>query len=95
MSGYLIAMVDVNDMEQYKQYMKLTPAIIEAHGGRFLTRGGNTMALEGEMPAPRMVLIEFPTYDDAVAFYNSPDYQAAVKVREGAAVGTFVALEGV
>ncbi len=94
MSGYMIAMVDVSDMEQYKKYMQLTPAIVEKFGGRFLTRGGQVTALEGEMPSNRMVLIEFPTYEAAVAMYNSAEYTAARQLREGAAIGTFLALEG-
>lgn len=95
MSGYILAMVDVTDMEQYKKYTKLTPAIIEQHGGRFLTRGGRTQLLEGSMDERRMVLLEFPTYEDAQAFYNSAEYQSAMTLREGAADGIFIALEGV
>ncbi len=94
MSGYIFAMIDVNDMTQYQEYMKLTPAIVEAFGGRFLTRGGQVSVLEGEKPASRMVLIEFPSYEAAVAMYNSAEYTAARQVREGAAVATFLALEG-
>ncbi len=95
MSGYILAMIDVTDMEQYKKYTKLTPAIIDQYGGRYLTRGGRTNVLEGNMEQRRMVLLEFPTYEDAQAFYNSPEYQSAMKLREGAADGVFIALEGV
>ena len=94
MSAYIFAMIEVTDFEQYKEYMKLTPQIIEQHGGRFLTRGGRTEVLEGEMEDRRMVLVEFPTYEDAQAFYNSPEYQSAMKLRLGAANAVFVALEG-
>ena len=94
MAGYMIAMVDVTDMEQYREYMKLTPALVEKVGGKFLTRGGAVTTLEGELPAPRMVLLEFPSHDVAVEFYNSAEYQAAKAVRSGAATGTFIALEG-
>ena len=95
MSGYILAMIDVTDMEQYKKYTKLTPQIIDQYGGRFLTRGGRTQLLEGNIDERRMVLLEFPTYEDAQAFYNSPEYQSAMKLREGAANGIFMALEGV
>ncbi len=94
MSSYILAMVDVTNWEQYKKYTLLTPAIIEQYGGRFLTRGGRMEVLEGSMDDRRMVLLEFPTYEDAQAFYNSPEYQAAMKLRKGAANGTFIALEG-
>lgn len=95
MSGYIIAMIDVTDMAVYLEYIKLSPIAVEKYGGKFLTRGGQTTLLEGERMASRMVLIEFPSHDRAVEFYNSPEYTAARNVREGAAITTFVAMEGV
>ena len=95
MSAYLIALVDVTDMEQYKQYMKLTPGIIAQYGGEFLTRGGRSQVLEGDDDPRRKVLIRFPDYDTALAFYNSAEYQAAIEVRKDAADGQFIALEGI
>ena len=95
MQGYVIAMIDVTDMDVYRDYMKLSPAAIEKYGGKFLTRGGRTTLLEGEKMASRMVLFVFPTYELALEFYHSPEYTAARNVREGAAIATFVALEGV
>ena len=95
MAAYIIAQVDVTDMDRYKQYTALTPAIIAAHGGRFVVRGGATVTLEGDPDDRRVVVIEFLSLEQAQAFYNSPAYRAAKAVREGAADARFIAVEGV
>jgi uncharacterized protein (DUF1330 family) len=95
MPAYIIARVQVTDPEQYKEYTKLTPAAIESCGGRFIVRGGKTVTLEGEPETRRLVVIEFPTMEQAQAFYDSPLYRTARGVRAGAAIGQFVAVEGV
>ena len=95
MTAYLIVRMNVTDMEQYREYMKLTPAILEKYGGKFIVRGGEKVTLEGEEETSRVVVVEFPSVEAATTFYNSDEYQAAIKVREGAATGQFVVVEGV
>jgi uncharacterized protein (DUF1330 family) len=92
--AYLLVQVDVTDARQYGEYTKLSPAIIEKFGGRFLARGGRSITLEGPAAAARVVVIEFPSFERAEAFYNSPEYVAARKVRAGAAKVQFVLVEG-
>ena len=94
MSAYLVARVDVTDPEQYAEYMKHTPRVVQQYGGRFIARGASPLTLEGEQDTLRNVIIEFPTTDDAVSFYNSPEYGKCRALRAGAAVGQFVVLEG-
>jgi len=94
-SAYLMVRVEVTDPERYREYMKLTPAAIAQYGGRFLVRGGEAVTLEGDEQPGRLVLVEFPSLERARAFYDSPEYQAAKKLREGAANGHFVAVAGV
>jgi len=59
MPAYVIAEVDVSDPDQYALYQAAVPASLEAHGGRFLARGGETATLEGDWQPKRLVLIEF------------------------------------
>ena len=92
--AYLIVQVDVTNPQQYGEYTKLSPAIIQKFGGRFLARGGRSTTLEGPPAPSRVVVIEFPSFERAQEFYNSPDYQAARKVRAGAAEAQFVLVEG-
>jgi uncharacterized protein (DUF1330 family) len=92
--AYLVVQVEVTKPAQYAEYTKLSPAIIEKFGGRFLARGGRTTTLEGAPAKSRVVVIEFPSFERAQEFYSSPDYQAARKVRAGAAEAQFVLVEG-
>ena len=92
--AYLLVQVDVTNPQQYGEYTKLSPGIIEKFGGRFLARGGRSVTLEGPPAPDRVVVIEFPSFERAQAFYNSPEYVSARKVRAGAAKAQFVLVEG-
>lgn len=94
MTAYLVARVDVHDMEQYKQYTALSPAAIAAFGGEFIVRGGATDTLEGPEETRRMVIVRFPSMAEARACYDSEQYQAAKAKRIGAATAQFVVVEG-
>ncbi|MBC3952105.1 MULTISPECIES: DUF1330 domain-containing protein [Pseudomonas] len=95
MKAYWIAQVDVNDPQQYTQYTQRGPAAFKLYGGRFLARGGRSQAVEGKATPQRTVIIEFDTYDQAVACYNSPEYQDAMSYRAGAARAEIVIVEGI
>ncbi len=95
MTAYVVARVKVTDPEQYSRYTARTPDCIAAFGGRFLVRGAEPVTLEGPEFRDRMVIIEFPSLERAKAFYNSPEYTEIKALRAHAAVGEFVALDGV
>jgi len=92
--AYLLVQSDVTNADQYAVYAKTTPPTVEKYGGRFLARGGRNITLEGPKAPPRVVVIEFPSFEAAQAFYNSPEYTASRKLRAGAATMQFVAVEG-
>lgn len=94
MAAYMIVRVNVTDMDQYSEYMKLTPAILEKYGGKFIIRGGEKVILEGPDITDRMVMVKFESVEAAKKMYHSDEYQAAIKVREGAAEASFVVMEG-
>ena len=94
MSAYIIARVHITNLEKYKDYQKLTPAAIAKYGGRFIVRGGAVEALEGPKEHDRVVVIEFPTLEQAKTFWNSPEYVEARATRAGAATGQFLLVEG-
>ena len=71
-----------------------SPRVVARYGGRFVARGGERVVLEGEDDGLRLVLIEFPSLDDARAFYNSPEYAAIKRLREGAGEAQFIAIDG-
>ncbi|HNW61787.1 MAG TPA: DUF1330 domain-containing protein [Piscinibacter sp.] len=91
--GYWIAHVDVRDAEQYKAYVAANAQPLAAFGGRFLARGGRFENPEGSARS-RNVVIEFPSYQAALDCWNSPGYQAAVKLRQPVSVADIVIVEG-
>ena len=91
--GYWIARVDVNDPEAYKRYAQANAAAFEKYGARFIIRGGPFEAVEGAARG-RNVVIEFPSYDAALACYRSPEYQEAMVHRTGAAEADIIVIEG-
>ena len=95
MSAYIVIRIEADEPALLKDYQTATPQIIEKYRGNFIVRGGSTITLEGAPETRRIVIIEFPTMSDAEAFYNSPEYSEARKLREGIAVAEFVAVEGV
>ncbi|MBO0906124.1 DUF1330 domain-containing protein [Jiella sonneratiae] len=91
--GYWIASIDVRDPEGYKAYVAAAKPAFEAHGAKFLARGGTVEALEGKA-RPRNVIIEFDSVAAARACYESPDYQKARAIRQKVADGDILILEG-
>ncbi len=94
-SAYILANVDVHDPVQYEQYRALSTIAMKAHGAEVCVRGGKTEVVEGDWTPDRVVLLKFPSTDAARAFYDSPEYLAARKAREGIANMRMVLIEGV
>ena len=92
--AYVIVEVRVTNPEPYAAYRDLATASVARHGGRFLVRGGGVTPLEGDWAPERFVVIEFPSVGAARAFYDSPDYQDALKVRLANSVGRAFIVEG-
>ncbi|QYX53681.1 hypothetical protein PS623_00465 [Pseudomonas fluorescens] len=95
MKAYWIAHVDISDLEQYQQYTQRAPAAFKAYGGKFLARGGRSEALEGRSTPQRSVVIEFDSYEQALACYRSAEYQDACSHRQGVAKAEVIIVEGV
>lgn len=95
MKGYVIAIVRVNDPGGYEFYRSRTREIIESHGGRFLVRGGRAEPREGEMVGDRVIVLEFPSLDEARAFYDSAAYQDILPIRLANADSLLFLVEGV
>jgi len=91
--GYWIANVEVRDADGYKAYGAMLPDIFRKYGGRFTTRGGKMEVVEGRSH-PRVVIIEFPSYDAAMACYRSPEYAKAIVARQAAADADLIVIEG-
>lgn len=93
-NAYIIANVEVTNPEQYEEYKRLSTIAMKAHGAEVCIRGGKVEVLEGDWSPSRFVMLKFPSVEQARAFYDSPEYQAAKKARQGAAVMRMIVVEG-
>ena len=93
MKGYVIGEIEVTDQKPYDEYRGQVLATIEKYGGRFLVRGGRAEAVEGAAPK-RMVVLEFPSLEQAQKWYRSPEYAPLIKLRQKASKGKLIIVEG-
>lgn len=91
--GYWIGRVSVSDLDAYKLYVAGNGKAFDKFGARFLVRAGDFVCKEGES-RDRNVVLEFPSYADALACYESPEYQDVLKLRINAAVSDLIIIEG-
>ena len=96
MAAYVVVGVDVHNAEAYSDYTREVPTTLEPFGGRFLVRGGAFEVVEGEWPAARIVVLTFPTVEQAHQWHASPAYGAILPIRKQQATTHFlVIVEGV
>jgi uncharacterized protein (DUF1330 family) len=93
--GYVIAEVEVTDPAGFEEYRALVPGSLEAYGGRFVVRGGQVASLEGGWEPKRLVILEFDSFDQARAWYESDQYGPARELRQRTANTRLILVEGV
>ncbi|HEU4977758.1 MAG TPA: DUF1330 domain-containing protein [Solirubrobacteraceae bacterium] len=94
MPAYVIVDVTVHDPETYKEYAAGTPGVIAQYDGRFIVRGGAVTPQEGDWSPQRIVVLEFADMAAARRWYDSPEYQALLPIRERAATSRLIFVEG-
>lgn len=95
MAAYLIADIEVTDAAAFEAYRQAVVATIAARGGRYLVRGGAVDVAEGDWQPKRLVILEFPTREAALAWYRSADYAPLLALRGRAARSNVVFVDGV
>ena len=95
MSGYIIAQINLKNKEEYKTYVDKVPKTIETYGGKYLVRAGEFKHLEGKWDYTRNVIIEFPTYEKALEWYNSDLYKPVKELRQKNSEGNLIIIKGV
>ena len=95
MPAYLVVNIDVQDHERYALYRAMVPATLALFGGRYLARGGQVFGTEGAPPKGRIVISEFPSFEQAKAWRYSDAYMKIVTVREREARSRQFIVEGV
>lgn len=94
MPAYVLVEVEIVDKDRYEIYKRLAANAIGVYGGRYLVRGGKVEALEGGWPDKRLVVLEFPSVEQAKAWWNSPEYTEAKAVRQSCAKTRLIIAEG-
>jgi uncharacterized protein (DUF1330 family) len=95
MSAYVIAEIEITDPAAYEDYRKQVPGVISKYGGKYVVRGGKVEALEGGWSPKRIAVVEFPSMEQALKFYRSPEYAPLLRIRQKASRGKLVIVEGV
>jgi len=96
--AYLIVELTINDIDAYDRYRQQVIATLEAADARFLVRGGKRIQLEGADDQHhddlRTVIVEFPSMEVALAWYESPAYTPLIELRRSAADSRLFFVEG-
>jgi len=93
-AAYLVADIELHDLEQYKDYVEHVPALIEKHGGKYCVRTGESQVLEGNWTPSRLVILEFPDREAALAFYADPDYEPYKSLRQAISDSGVILVDG-
>jgi uncharacterized protein (DUF1330 family) len=95
MSAYWLARARVIDPVAYRHYREATKVISPNYPRKVLARGGRFQVLEGKTHFERFVILEYPSFDAALRYFNSPEFQSAIALRHGASENETVLVEGV
>lgn len=94
MTAYLILDLAILDLAAFRDYVAGAPAFIQKHGGRYIVRGVEPEIMEGDWTPERVVVLEFPSKDQARAFLDDPDFQALKAVRTSTTISKLILVEG-
>ena len=81
--------------DRFEEYRKLVPATVEAYGGRYVVRGGASEVVEGDVTPHRTVILEFPSFEQAKAWYDSDEYAGPKQMRIDSTNSSVIIVEGV
>lgn len=96
MPVYFIAEInEVRDEELYRKYVNRVSDIVKKYGGRYLVRGGSAIAISGDWKPERLIVIEFDSHERLRECFGSAEYLEIAALREKAATGRAIAVEGI
>ncbi len=95
MPAYVIADVRITNPGDYAEYVRRVPATIAQYGGRFVIRGGKAEDLEGDWHPERIVVVEFPSVEQAKKWWDSAEYTAVRTIRQRTSASRLIVVEGV
>ena len=94
MAAYIVLNIEVTDPARYPEYTKLVQPTLDKYGGTFIVRGGKAETIEGSIQAKRIVILQFPSYERAKAWWNSDEYREPKALRQRYATGDAILVDG-
>lgn len=95
MKFYSVAEMEITDRSWVSAYVREVTKLVEQSGGRYLARTSNVERIEGERTPPQVFLIiEWPSKEAAMAFYESETYQPYRESRINGAKNEFLLVAG-
>ena len=92
--AYVIGNITITNTEGYAQYSARVLSVVAAFGGHYRVRGGMATPLDGQASAARYVVIEFPSSEQAQAWYDSVEYQSILPLRLNNSTGQVALVDG-
>ena len=93
--AYVIVEITVTDPVVYEDYKAAIAPLAAKFGGKYLVRAGRTETIEGEPPTGRVVVFEFPSFNQAMDFEHAPKTLEVSKLRHRSAKSRIYVVEGV
>jgi len=94
MKAYLVLDFSIHDLEGFRPYVETVPSYIARHGGKYVVRGTEPRTIEGDWQPERMVIIEFPSRQNAEHFLEDPEFKELAKIRHRTTTSKLVLVDG-
>ncbi|HWU64980.1 MAG TPA: DUF1330 domain-containing protein [Ensifer sp.] len=94
MPGYMIFEIEITDPAAWEEYRRIAGPIMAKSGGRFLANSADAVPLEGGWKPQIISIVEFPSHEEASAFYRSEAYQKTIPLRQRASRGRGILVGG-
>jgi uncharacterized protein (DUF1330 family) len=94
MNAYLILDLSINNFESFREYIEKIPPFIKKHGGRYIVQGVEPELMEGDWLPDRVVVLEFPSKENAKEFLEDPEAQSLFAIRYKSTISKLILAEG-
>jgi len=94
MNAYLVVDITTHDSEKFGEYLNKIPEFVEKHAGRYIVKDEEPTVIEGDWNPERMIVIEFPSSENAKTFLQDPDVKTLFSLRHEATTSKIVLVEG-
>jgi len=95
MAAYFLVDIEITDDDRMREYREGVPRTVQKYGGRYLVRGSQGEIMEGNWKPRRIVVLEFPSVEQAKRWYDSEDYRQLKALRQKASNSNIILVEGV